>query len=36
MLWLFAGLSLVGLIFSALLRRRETGPHAHGLETVRA
>ena len=36
MLWLFAGLSLAGLIFSALLRRRETGPHAHGLETVRA
>ena len=36
MLWLFAGLSLAGLIFSALLRRRETGPYAHGLETVRA
>jgi MFS family permease len=36
MLWLFTVLSLAGLIFSALLRRRETGPHGHGLETVRA
>lgn len=36
MLWMFAGLSLAGLVFSALLRRRETGPHGHGLETVRA
>jgi MFS family permease len=36
MLWMFAVLSLGGLIFSALLRRRETGPHGHGLETIRA
>ena len=36
MLWLFAALSLAGLVFSALLRGRETGPHGHGLETVRA
>ena len=36
MLWLFAALSLAGLVFSALLRARETGPHGHGLETVRA
>jgi MFS family permease len=36
MLWMFAALSLAGLIFSALLRVRETGPHGHGLETVRA
>jgi MFS family permease len=36
MLWMFAGLSLAGLMFSALLRGRETGPHGHGLETVRA
>lgn len=36
MLFLFATLSLAGLVFSALLRRRESGPHGHGLETVRA
>ena len=36
MLWMFAALSLAGLVFSALLRGRETGPHGHGLETVRA
>jgi MFS family permease len=36
MLWLFALLSLSGLVFSALLRRRETGPEGHGLETIRA
>jgi MFS family permease len=36
MLWMFAALSLAGLLFSALLRARETGPHGHGLETVRA
>jgi MFS family permease len=36
MLWLFTALSLAGLIFSALLRRRENSPYGHGLETVRA
>jgi hypothetical protein len=36
MLWMFAILSTAGLVFSMLLRRRETGSHAHGLETVRA
>ena len=36
MLWLFTVLSVAGLIFSLLLRRREAGPHGHGLETVRA
>jgi MFS family permease len=36
MLWMFATLSLAGLVFSALLRQRETGPHGHGLETIRA
>jgi hypothetical protein len=36
MLWLFTVLSVAGLIFSVLLRRREAGPHGHGLETVRA
>lgn len=34
MLWMFALLSLAGLAFSAFLRRRETGPHGHGLETI--
>ena len=36
MLWMFLLLSLGGLAFSWLLRQRETGPEAHGLETVRA
>jgi hypothetical protein len=36
MLWMFTVLSLGGLVFSTLLRRRETGPAAHGLETIRA
>ena len=36
MLLLFTALSTAGLIFSLLLRRREAGPHGHGLETVRA
>jgi MFS family permease len=35
MLWMFAVLSLAGLLFSELLRRRETGPHGHGLESLR-
>jgi hypothetical protein len=36
MLWMFAILSSVALVFSWLLRQRERGPHGHGLETVRA
>jgi MFS family permease len=36
MLWMFTTLSVSALVFSALLRRRETGPHGHGLETIRA
>jgi len=36
MLWMFTLLSLGGLVFSGLLRQRETGPHGHGLETIRA
>jgi MFS family permease len=36
MLWMFATLSLAGLVFSVALRRREVGPEGHGLETVRA
>jgi MFS family permease len=36
MLWMFAALSLAALLFSMLLRNRETGPQGHGLETIRA
>lgn len=36
MLLMFAVLSVAGLGFAAWLRRRETGPHGHGLETIRA
>jgi nitrate/nitrite transporter NarK len=36
MLWMFTVLSLAAVLFSWLLRRREAGPHGHGLETVRA
>ena len=36
MLWLFAILSLFGLLFAWALYHRERGPHGHGLETIRA
>jgi MFS family permease len=36
MLWMFFGLSLFGFLFAAALRVRETGPHGHGLETIKA
>jgi MFS family permease len=36
MLWLFALLSLMGLVFAWALYQRERGPHGHGLETIRA
>jgi MFS family permease len=36
MLWMFLLLSLFGFVFAAVLRRREAGPHGHGLETIRA
>jgi MFS family permease len=36
MLWMFTVLSIAAVLFSWLLLRRESGPHAHGLETVRA
>jgi MFS family permease len=36
MLWMFTVLSVAALVFAWLLRRRESGPDGHGLETVRA
>ena len=36
MLQIFTGLAVSGMIFAVLLRRRETGPQAHGLETITA
>jgi MFS family permease len=35
-MWMFSSLGFFGLLFAWLLRRRETGPHAKGLETIRA
>jgi MFS family permease len=35
MLWMFAVLSLAGLVFAWLLRQRETGPEGHDLELPR-
>lgn len=35
MLWMFLLLSLFGFLFAAWLRARETGPHGHGLESIR-
>jgi len=35
-MWMFSCLGFFGLLFAFLLRRRETGPHAHGLETITA
>jgi fructose-specific phosphotransferase system IIC component len=36
MVWLFSSVGFFGLLFAFLLRRRETGRHAHGLETIKA
>ncbi|MCG6928741.1 MAG: MFS transporter [Acidobacteria bacterium] len=33
-MWMFSTLGIAGLLFSWMLRVRETGPHAHGLETI--
>jgi MFS family permease len=33
-MWIFSSLGFFGMLFAFLLRRRETGPHAHGLETI--
>ncbi len=35
-MWIFSTLGFVGMFFAFMLRRRETGPHAHGLETITA
>ena len=33
-MWIFSILGFVGMTFAILLRRRETGPKGHGLETI--
>ncbi len=33
-MWIFSSLGFVGLAFSLLLRKAETGPNGHGLETI--
>ena len=33
-MWIFSSLGFLGVLFATLLRRRETGPHGHGLETI--
>lgn len=33
-MWIFSTLGFLGLFFAFLLRRRELGPHGHGLETI--
>jgi len=35
-MWIFSCLGFFGLLFAFLLRRSETGPNAHGLETITA
>ncbi len=35
-MWIFSTLGFLGMLFSYLLRRRETGPQGHGLETITA
>ncbi|MFH0990969.1 MAG: MFS transporter [bacterium] len=35
-MWIFSSLGFFGLFFACWLRRNETGPNAHGLETIRA
>ncbi len=34
MVWAFSGLGFLAFVFALLLRRVETGPRAHGLETI--
>jgi len=35
-MWIFSTLGFFGLLFAFLLRKSETGPNAHGLETITA
>ena len=35
-MWIFSILGFIGLTFAILLRKRETGPAGHGLETIKA
>ncbi|MBI3577946.1 MAG: MFS transporter [Ignavibacteriales bacterium] len=35
-MWIFSILGFVGFLFAFLLRQSETGPNAHGLETIKA
>jgi MFS family permease len=35
-MWIFTTLGFFALLFAILLRKTETGPNAHGLETIRA
>jgi MFS family permease len=35
-MWIFSTLGFLGFFFAFLLRREETGPRAHGLETITA
>ena len=35
-MWIFSSLGFIGFIFAYLLRRNETGPNAHGLETIKS
>jgi len=34
-MWMFSVLGFLGCFFAWMLRRAETGPHAHGLETIK-
>jgi MFS family permease len=33
-MWIFSSLGIIAFLFGYLLRRREIGPHGHGLETI--
>ena len=35
-MWMFSSVGVLALIFAVWLRRVETGPHGHGLETIRS
>ncbi len=35
-MWIFSSLGFFAFLFAYLLRRAETGPYAHGLETIKA